>query len=85
MINTNNIPKGFFDQINHLDLRSDLENNLIYDSELDFSGYTSILWEDEYEGGWKILLYWRGECVESYLYSSESEYNQDKTLIEQFK
>ena len=85
MIHTNNIPKGFFDQINHLDLRSDLENNLIYDSGLDFSGYTSILWEDEYEGGWKILLYWRRECVESYLYSSESEYNQDKTLIEQFK
>ena len=74
------------DHLNSLDLRSDLEGNRINKCTLKFEGYVGNRptdFEGEYheDDTWAIDVEYKGNVIESYLYTSEYEYEQDiKTL-----
>tara|TARA_R110000851_G_scaffold196444_3_gene347413 strand:+ start:12864 stop:13421 length:558 start_codon:yes stop_codon:yes gene_type:complete len=89
-INASDLPESIADKVNSLDLRSDIENGNILDCVLRFSGYVgnrpSDCEDEEHEDDtWAIdVLNEDGEPVESYLYSSEYEYNQDYDLLKEY-
>lgn len=78
------------DELNSLDLRSDIENNNIYGCTLYPQGYVGNRPSD-FEGKypeddtWAIDAHFEEGYVESYLYVSEFEYNQDVELLKEFK
>lgn len=79
------------DELNSLDLRSDIENNNIYDCILRTEGYVGNRpsdFEGEYheDDTWAIDCFSQdGQIVGSYLYVSEFEYNQDVELLKEFE
>lgn len=86
-LNEHTIPRIEFNNINCFDLRSDLENSYIYDTYLVPKGYVGnapveIMGEEHEDDTWAIDLETTdGMVVDSYLYTSEFEYEQDlKTL-----
>jgi len=77
------------DKLNSLDLRSDIENNNIFDTILKSSGYVGnrpeIFEGDHPDDTWAIDCYTAdGQEVTAYLYVSEYEYEQDLALIKEF-
>ena len=81
-----------YDSLNSLDLRSDIENNNIFDAILRTSGYVgnrpSDLKDDEEheDDTWAIdALTEDGMCVTAYLYTSEYEYEQDVDLLKEWE
>lgn len=74
------VTKKFMDSVefgilNNLDLRSDIENNNIYDTKLIPQGYVGV-------GTWAIDCFTSdGMEVCSYLYTSELEYNEDVEIL----
>lgn len=80
-----------YDKLNSFDLRSDIENNNIFDTILRTQGYvgnrpsdcTDEFHEDD---TWAIDCFINdGADVTSYLYVSEFEYRQDVELIKKFE
>lgn len=77
------------DELNSFNLRSDIENNNIYDCYLVPQGYVGNRpadCEEEFheDDTWAIDCLTNDEMVvESYLYVSEYEYNQDVELLKQ--
>jgi hypothetical protein len=79
-----------FDELNSLDLRSDIENNNIFGTVLVSQGYVGNRPTDaegEYEDDtWAIdCLTEDGDCVCAYLYTSEFEYNEDCAMLKEFE
>jgi len=80
-----------YDKLNSLDLRSDIENNNIYACVLRTQGYVGNRpndCEDEFheDDTWAIdVLTEDGQCVTSYLYVSEFEYDEDVKLLKEFE
>ena len=78
-----------YGNINNLDLRSDIENANIYGTKLVPQGYvgnrpTDFIGEHE-DDTWAIDCYTSdGMEVESYLYTSEFEYNEDIKILLDF-
>jgi hypothetical protein len=71
-----------YDSINCLDLRSDIENDNIYDTYLIPQGAITNVADKQDKGTWAIdCCTSDGEVVQSYLYSSELEYNEDIIII----
>jgi len=66
-----------YDKINHLTLRSDIEQNNIYDTYLEGEG--KICNEPETWG--IVCLLSDGGIVDNYLYESESEYKEDLKIF----
>ena len=77
------------DEINSLDLRTDLENDNISNCILIPQGYvgnrpSTFIGEHE-DDSWAIdVMGEEGECFTSYLYTSEFEYKEDVKLIKPF-
>jgi hypothetical protein len=78
------------DNLNSLDLRSDFENNNIpVGSSFKYEGYVGnrpadFEGEEHEDDTWAIGLYDKdGNVLESYLYVSEFEYNQDVENLKQ--
>ena len=70
---------GNYDKINNLNLRSDLENNNIFDCYLEPQGSISA---DGIEESYAIDCFnGEGSSTESYLYNSEFEYMQDLVIL----
>ena len=75
------------DKLNNLDLRSDIENNNIYDTVLKSQGYvgnrpSDFEGENHEDDTWAIDCFTKdGFVVDSYLYTSEYEYNEDLKLL----
>lgn len=84
----NDIPDENVDKINSLDLRSDLENDMIIGGVLRAVGYignrpSSFVGDFHEDDTWAIDCNDEdGNPITSYLYVSEYEYNQDVKLIE---
>lgn len=76
-----------YDSINSLDLRSDIENNNIIGCTLELQGYvgnrpSDFKGEEHEDDTWAIdCLNEDGSVIDSYLYSSEYEYNEDVKLF----
>lgn len=83
--------KIHYDNLNNLDLRSDIENDNIgfskeYVSALSFEGYVGnrpkdCMEEHHEDDTWAIDLHQDNDTVESYLYSSKYEYLQDVATL----
>lgn len=68
------------DRINHLNLRSDFENNNIYNCLLIPKGFVGN--PESKDNTWAIDCETKnGQIVDSYLYASESEYLNDVKLL----
>ena len=80
-----------YDKLNSSDLRSDIENNDIFDTVLRGSGYVGNRphdCKDEFheDDTWAIDCFINdGADVTSYLYVSELEYKQDLKLLKEFE
>ena len=87
LVNKKFMAKVQADKLNSLDLRSDIENNNIYGCILKSEGYvgnrpTDCNDEFHEDDTWAIdCLTNDGLVVDSYLYVSEYEYNQDIKLL----
>lgn len=80
------LDKVFYSNINHLDLRSDIENANIYGTKLIPQGYVGNKLLHFEDASWAIDCY-TDDCmeVESYLYSSEHEYNEDLKILTDYE
>lgn len=79
-----------YDKLNSLDLRSDIENNNIFDTVLEAMGYVGNRPSDckdkfHEDDTWAIDCYVSDgkSVVTSYLYVSELEYEQDLKLLKE--
>jgi hypothetical protein len=84
------IAVNVFNKLNSSDLKKDLWNNNIHDTVLRFEEYVGNRpsdCEDEFheDDTWAIdCLTKDGQCVTSYLYVSQYEYNQDYELLKKY-
>jgi hypothetical protein len=90
VIMVDNVLVDNYDKINSLDLRGDLENGNITDCVLKPEGYVGNR-PTEFDGDlheddtWAIdCLLEDGTVINSYLYVSEFEYNQDVEILNNF-
>lgn len=89
-VSEKDLPVSIYDKLNSLDLRSDLENSNITGCVLRTEGYVgnrpTDFKEDRHEDDtWAIdCITEDGEPFTSYLYVSESEYDQDVKVLEKF-
>lgn len=86
-INKNTLAKIKIVNLNHFDLRGDLENNNIYDTKLVAQGYVGNR-PNYFEGDFHEDDTWAIDCytsdgmeVTSYLYVSEKEYKEDLEIL----
>lgn len=78
-----------YDKINNLDLRSDIENDNIIGCKLKAQGYIGnrpTNFDGEHEDDtWAIDCFNSDEvCVDSYLYTSEFEYQEDIKILKNY-